>query len=66
MCFVLIGPHRHCVERICNANPKTNVHKLHIHSLQSFLSLYFALEFAVCSNRILQINYVDVDVDAPR
>ena len=30
--------------------------------INSFLFLHFALEFARCSYRILQINYVDVDV----
>ena len=33
---------------------------LHI-SIYSFLFLHFALEFARCPYRILQINYVDVD-----
>ena len=35
---------------------------LHIF-INSFLFLHFALEFARCPYRILQINYVDVDVD---
>ena len=35
---------------------------LHIF-IYSFLFLQFALEFAWCPYRILQINYVDVDVD---
>ena len=30
--------------------------------IRSFISLHLVLEFAVCPYRILQINYVDVDV----
>ena len=36
---------------------------LHIF-IYSFLFLHFALEFARCPYKILQINYVDLDIDA--
>ena len=61
--------HREIKHHITKGKEQRQMHLtmiyLHIF-INSFLFLHFALEVARCPYRILQINYVDVDVDVNR